>query len=149
MPLKIRRSAGSHTPLESWLDRAGIKRRDPARDVSDFGNGQPFKVFCMTWTLGQARTRNVRGTEILVARGGWLHIGLGSEIVWRSSPARETVVIPPQTALDRSDRKLYFRNQAAFKVVAAGAEHDIAIRKVDEDLVRLALVRTVAAPAGS
>lgn len=145
MSPKIRRSAGSFTPLESWLDRAGIKRRDPARDVSDFGNGQPFKVFCLNWSLGQARTRSVRGTEILVARGGWLHIELGAETVWKSSPAGETVVIPAQTALAPSDRKLYFRNQAAFKVVTPTGEHDIAIRKVDEDLVWSALVTTVAA----
>jgi hypothetical protein len=145
MPPKIRRSAGSFTPLESWLDRAGVKRRDPARDVGDFGNGQPFKVFCMTWTLGQPRKRRVGAAEILVARGGWLHIAPGAEIVWSSSPARETVVIPTQTALVRSDRQLYFRNQAAFTVLTPSGEHDIAIRKIDEDLVRLALIATIAA----
>jgi len=80
-----------------------------------------------------------------VARGGWLHIALGADIIWKSSPAGESIVIPPQTALARSDRKLFFRNQAAFKVVTPSGEHDIAIRKVDEDLVWLALVTTIAA----
>lgn len=145
MSTKIRRSAGSFTPLESWLDRAGIKRRDPARDVEDFGNGQAFKVFSMTWTLGQARTRRVGATEMTVARGGWLHITPGAETVWNSSPARETVIIPPQVALLPSNRKLQFRNQAAFTLVTPAGEHDIAIRKIDEDLVRLALVTTVGA----
>lgn len=143
MSTKIRRSAGSFTPLESWLDRAGIKRRDPARDVADFGNGQAFKVFCMTWTLGQVRKRRVGAAEIVVAKGGWLHLTPGAETVWRSSPARETMIIPAQVALAPSGRQLYFRNQAAFTLVTPGGEHDIAIRKVDEDLVRLALVATV------
>jgi hypothetical protein len=142
MSLKIRRSAGSFTPLESWLDRAGLKRRDPARDLSDFNNGQPFRVLCMTWTLGQPRKRRVGAAEILVVRGGWLHIARGAETVWRSQSAGDTVVVPPQTALVPSDRQLYFRNQAAFKVVTPSGEHDIAIRKQDEELIRLALVST-------
>lgn len=70
----------------------------------------------MTWTLGEVRKRRVGGTEILVARGGWMHI------------------VP-----------LSFRNQAAFTVVMPSGEHDIAIRKIDEDLIRLALVTTTAA----
>jgi hypothetical protein len=44
-----------------------------------------------------------------------------------------------------SDRQLHFRNQAAFTVVTASGEHDIAIRKIDEDLVRLALVTAIPA----
>ncbi|MFC4069803.1 hypothetical protein [Actinoplanes subglobosus] len=145
MSIKIRRSAGSFSPLESWLDRAGIKRRDPARDVADYGDGQPFKVFCMNWTLGQVRRRKVGAAEITVPRGGWLHIAHGTEAVWHSSPARETVVIPAQAALTPSDRQLHFRNQAAFTIVTPSGSHDIAIRKIDEDLVRLALVTAVTA----
>jgi hypothetical protein len=143
MSIKIRRSAGSFTPLESWLDRAGIKRRDPAGDITAFNNGQPLKVLCMTWTLGKSRTRQVGAAEIVMPKGGWLHIAQGEEIVWRGLN-RESVVIPLQTALEKSDRQLYWRNQAAFKVVTPSGEHDIAIRKVDEELVRLALVSTEA-----
>ena len=140
MSLKIRRSAGSHTPLESLLDRAGIKRRDPAKDLLDFRNGQPFKVLMLTWTLGRPRTRRVGAAEILVARSGWLHLTPGAEAVWRSQTGGETVVIPPQSALAPSDRQLYFRNQAAFTVVTDSGEHDIAIRELDADLVNSALV---------
>jgi hypothetical protein len=143
MSIKIRRSAGSFTPLESWLDRAGIKRRDPAGDITAFNNGQPLKVLCTTWTLGKSRTRQVGAAEIVMPKVGWLHIAQGEEIVWRGLNG-ESVVIPLQTALEKSDRQIYWRNQAAFKVVTPSGEHDIAIRKVDEELVRLALVSTEA-----
>jgi transposase-like protein len=144
MSTKIRRSAGSYTPLESWLDRAGIRRRDPARDVADFNNGQPFKVLCMTWTLGQTRTRRVGAAEMVVAKAGWLHIARGEEIVWRRQANGESVAIPAQTALEASHRQLYLRSQAAFKIMTPDGEHDIAIRRQDEDLVRLALVSSTA-----
>lgn len=142
MSIKIRRSAGSYTPLESWLDRAGIKRRDPAGDITAFNNGQPLRVLCLTWTLGKSRKRRVGAAEIIVPKAGWLHIAHGEDIVWRGQVNNENVVIPLQTALEKSDRQLYRRNQAAFKVVTPSGEHDIAIRGLDEDLVRLALVST-------
>ncbi|GLY08688.1 hypothetical protein [Actinoplanes sp. NBRC 101535] len=148
MSPKIRRSAGSFTPLESWLARAGVKRRDPARDLEAFGNGQPFKMFCMTWTVGQARKRRVGAAEVVVPRGGWLHLTPGAEAVWHSSPARETVIVPPQATLARSDRQLYFRNQAAFTLGTLSGLHDFAIRKVDEELLRLALVTGAPAADG-
>ncbi|WP_436530819.1 hypothetical protein [Actinoplanes sp. HUAS TT8] len=145
MSPKIHRSAGSHSPLEKWLDRAGIKRRDPARDVEAFGQGQAFKVFCLVWTLGQVRKRRVGAAEVVMPKGGWLIVVPGGETTWKSASTGETVAIPPQAALAPSPRPLYYRNQAAFTVVTADGEHDIAIRRIDEALVRLALVTSVAA----
>jgi hypothetical protein len=87
--------------------------------------------------------RRVGAAEIVAPKAGWLHLVPGAETVWTKSPGRESVVVPPQVAMAWSDRKLAFRNQAAFTVVTPDGEHDIAIRARDENLVRLALVTTV------
>jgi hypothetical protein len=141
MPTKIRRSAGSYTPLEALLSRMGLMRREPARDVAAFHEGHTLKILCLTWTIGETRVRSIRGTEMLVAKGGWLFLTKGGDLVWRSVGGAESVTIPALAEVKPSDRKVHLRNQTALTLVTAIGEHDIAIRTVDAHLLPLALGR--------
>ncbi|MER6536627.1 hypothetical protein ABT215_23030 [Streptomyces sp900105755] len=115
-----------------------IRRRSPARDIEDFGNGQALRVVGFTKTIGGAVTRSVgNGRSVTRLRQGYLRLSVGEAPVWSDRRGGRTATLRPPFRLKPTAGKVPMaRKFDRYELVTADGTYDLMVPKTDGELIR-------------